>query len=186
MILHKERKKHTAQKKAVCFIRIWGVFNWTYFFWIPFSTRQVCVQIVCATFYPSDHEFPCDTKIVLEIWDVSSKLKWNCYHSDGTWPKLQLLAVLLQTERLCRISHYTAFVLKTSLSLHEVEEGAWPDPGWSVASYLHRISQRKIGSFARLLSNSSLFLNSSSTLLSSLWQWYRVLWILSNVIGKAV
>lgn len=32
-----------------------------------FYQTSVRANFVCATFYPSDREFPCDTKIVLEI-----------------------------------------------------------------------------------------------------------------------
>lgn len=74
------------------------------------------MQILCATFYLSDGESPGGTKIVLEIWDVFSKPKGNCYHSNGTQPKLQLLAVLLHSESVQNLT--VRFFSAANLPLH--------------------------------------------------------------------
>lgn len=105
--------------KAVCLIRIWGAFNCTDFSWIPIST--VHANVACAAFYPSDGEFPSDTEIVLEIWDVSSKLKGNCDYHNGMWPKLQLLASCCGSSSWAE-SHSTLVLCRClPPALHKVE-----------------------------------------------------------------
>lgn len=168
--------------KAVCLIRKWGGFNCTDSSWIPFS--PVRANVVCAVFYPGDGEFPCDTEIVLEIWDVSSKLRGNCDHHNGMWPKLQLPASCRGSSSWAESHSTLDLCCCLPPAWHKVEGGAQTGPDSNALLLIRAVILQKVWNTA--LSWYLLVLFFWKAALSSPWQWSWVLWVLGSVIQKAV
>lgn len=171
-----------TQRKPVCLIRIWGVFNCTYFFWIPFSTRQACVQILCVLHFIrvivnslGTLRLYLKSETSLVSWRETATIAMACGPNSSSSPSCRRLSV-------CAESHSTLF-LRCSLpsALHKVEEGARTGPSWKVLLLTHaEILKRKI--WNRALPWYLLVLFFWKAALSSPWQWHWVLWILSSVI----
>ena len=175
-----------AQRKPVCLLRIWGVFNCTYFFWIPFSTRQVCLQILCALHFIRVIVNSLVTPglcLKSEMSPVSRRetatIAMACGPNSSTSPCCHRSSV-------CAESHSTLFLCcNLPSALHKVEEGAWTGSDWKALLLTHaEILQRKIWNRALPLNLLVLFIWKAA--LSSPWRWYWVLCIWSHVIWKAV
>lgn len=135
-----------AQRKPVCLIRIWSVFTCTYFFWIPFSTRQVCVQISCVLHFIRvivnslvTLRLYLKSETSLVSWSETATIAMACGPNSSSLPSCHRLSV-------CAESHSTLFLCCNLPSvLRKVEEGAQTGPDWKMIILTHaEIFQRKI------------------------------------------